>query len=141
MDGKSAKRVDSFIWHPRVAVESNIFVHFLRELKTPKRHFEINWPLDTTLFILLFLGSKKIFFSHPINSSWNGYPHSILITISKLISKGAVLFLWVIQKPCWRKLTFFGTPSPQWVRRLQKRNFGSWISPDFVVLVNSLGFK
>ena len=29
----------------------------------------------------------------------------------------------------------------QWVRRVQKRNFGSWISPDFVVLVNSLGFK
>ena len=26
--------------------------------------------------------------------------------LSKLISKGAVLFLWVIQKPCWRKLTF-----------------------------------
>ena len=24
----------------------------------------------------------------------------------------------------------------QWVRRLQKRNLGSWISPDFVVLVN-----
>ena len=30
---------------------------------------------------------------------------------------------------------------PQWVRRVQKRNFGSWISLDFVVLVNSLGFK
>ena len=29
----------------------------------------------------------------------------------------------------------------QWVRRVQKRNFGSWISLDFVVLVNSLGFK
>ena len=28
----------------------------------------------------------------------------------------------------------------KWVRRLQKRNFGSWIL-DFVVLVNSLGFK
>ena len=22
-----------------------VFVHFLEELKTPKRHFEINWPL------------------------------------------------------------------------------------------------
>ena len=30
---------------------------------------------------------------------------------------------------------------PQWVRRLQKRNFGSWILLNFVVLVNSLGFK
>ena len=30
---------------------------------------------------------------------------------------------------------------PQLVRRLQKRNFGSWISLDFVVLVNCLGFK
>ena len=29
----------------------------------------------------------------------------------------------------------------QWVRRVQKRNFGPWISSDFVVLVNSLGFK
>ena len=29
----------------------------------------------------------------------------------------------------------------QWVRQVEKRNFGSWISPDFVVLVNSLGFK
>ena len=31
--------------------------------------------------------------------------------------------------------------SSQWVRRVQRRNFGSWISLDFVVLVNSLGFK
>ena len=29
----------------------------------------------------------------------------------------------------------------QWVRRLQKRIFESWISPDFVDPVNSLGFK
>ena len=29
----------------------------------------------------------------------------------------------------------------QWVRQLQKRNFGSWISPDFVGRVSSLGFK
>ncbi len=32
-------------------------------------------------------------------------------------------------------------PGAQWVRRLQKRNFGSWISLDFVVLENSLSFK
>ena len=35
----------------------------------------------------------------------------------------------------------FHGPLAQWVRRLQKRNFGSSISPDFIVLVNSLGFK
>ena len=26
-----------------------VFVRFLKELKTPKRHFEINWPLSSTL--------------------------------------------------------------------------------------------
>ena len=28
------------------------FVHFLEELKTTKRHFEINWPLKTNIKIL-----------------------------------------------------------------------------------------
>ena len=28
-----------------------VFVHFLGELKTPKRHFEINWPLVDMLHI------------------------------------------------------------------------------------------
>ena len=31
--------------------------------------------------------------------------------------------------------------STQWVKRVQKRNFGSWISLGFLVLVNSLGFE
>ena len=29
----------------------------------------------------------------------------------------------------------------QWIRRVQKRNFGSWISLVYVVLLNSQGFK
>ena len=29
-----------------------VFVHFLGELKIPKRHFEINWPLDSKELIL-----------------------------------------------------------------------------------------
>ena len=32
---------------PYVVVKSNFFVHFLGELKILKRHFEINWPLET----------------------------------------------------------------------------------------------
>ena len=36
---------------------------------------------------------------------------------------------------------FYRAIRTQWVRQLQKRNFGSWMSPDFVVLVNSLGFN
>ena len=28
-----------------IVVESNFLVRFLEEFKTPKRHFEINWPL------------------------------------------------------------------------------------------------
>ena len=35
-----------------------VFVRFLGELKTPKRHFEINWPLDT------YLLSKSIHIGH-----------------------------------------------------------------------------
>ena len=27
-----------------------VFVRFLEELKTPKRHFEINWPFCTVLY-------------------------------------------------------------------------------------------
>ena len=30
-----------------IVVKSNFFVRFLEELKTTKRHFEINWPLVT----------------------------------------------------------------------------------------------
>ena len=30
-----------------IVVKSNIFIRFLGELKVPKRHFEINWPLET----------------------------------------------------------------------------------------------
>ena len=37
-----------------------VFVHFLGELKTPKRHFEINWPL----------GDYRIWWRMPI-------PHSV----------------------------------------------------------------
>ena len=29
-----------------MVVKSNIFVRFLGELKIPKRHFEIDWPLQ-----------------------------------------------------------------------------------------------
>ena len=29
-----------------IVVNSNFFVHFLGELKIPKRNFKINWPLD-----------------------------------------------------------------------------------------------
>ena len=28
-----------------IVVKSDFYVRFLRELKIPKRHFEINWPL------------------------------------------------------------------------------------------------
>ena len=36
-----------------IVVKSNFFVQFLGELKIPKRHFEINWPLASE-FICLF---------------------------------------------------------------------------------------
>ena len=38
-----------FIWP--LVVKSNFFVHFLGELKIPKRHFEINWSLSYTTFL------------------------------------------------------------------------------------------
>ena len=36
-----------------IVVKSNFFVCFLGELKIPKRHFEINWPLATAAYIFL----------------------------------------------------------------------------------------
>ena len=40
----------------RLVVKSNFFVHFLGELKIPKRHLEIKWPL----FILPFFLSAQL---------------------------------------------------------------------------------
>ena len=34
-----------------VVVESNFFVRFLKELRIPKRPFEINWPLAVESYI------------------------------------------------------------------------------------------
>ena len=38
-------RTDKMPAWGNIAVESNFFFRFLGELKMPKRHFEINWPL------------------------------------------------------------------------------------------------
>ena len=35
------------IWST-IVVKSNFFIRFMGELKIPKRHFEINWPLGKT---------------------------------------------------------------------------------------------
>ena len=32
-----------------IEVKSNLFVRFLEEIDDPKNHFEINWPLVTTI--------------------------------------------------------------------------------------------
>ena len=40
----SPKKQMKTSWHSR---KSNGFIRFLAELKTPKRHFKINWPLVT----------------------------------------------------------------------------------------------
>ena len=41
-----------------IVVKSNFFVHFLGELKIPKRHFEINWPLESYDCLLLWAFEK-----------------------------------------------------------------------------------
>ena len=38
-----------------------VFVRFLGELKTPKRHFEINWPVVTSLEKYIPLNSCPLF--------------------------------------------------------------------------------
>ena len=52
-----------------------------------------------------------------------------------------VQIIQVLPIPKFERLLKFEVDMTQWVRRVQKRNFGSWISLDFVVLVNYLGFK
>ena len=65
------------------------------------------------------------------------------------ISLGAIFILrktvsgWVVEKMAIFPY-FMQWKCPyvaQWVRRVQKRNLLSWISPDFIVLVNYLGFE
>jgi hypothetical protein len=50
-----------------------------------------------------------------------------------------IFIVFLKQFNCMKNEFFVWTS--QWVRWVQKRNFESWISLDFVVLVNSLGFK
>ena len=42
----SQKRNENNSTRGTIVVKSNFFVRFFGELKIPKRHFEINWPLE-----------------------------------------------------------------------------------------------
>ena len=49
-----------------------VFVRFLGELKTPKRHFEINWPLERKLFFLI---KSKMRLHKMLTAIWVIVPH------------------------------------------------------------------
>ena len=51
-----------------VVVKSNFFVHFLGELKIPKKHFKINWPLYHWLLFWLDDGIMVLMESYDPNS-------------------------------------------------------------------------
>ena len=44
-----------------IVVESNFLVRFLEEFKTPKRHFEINWPLPYYVSMSVCGNTKKMY--------------------------------------------------------------------------------
>ena len=52
-----------------IIVKSNFFIRFLGELKIPKRHFEINWPLAKAAALLYNHIEGKI--------AWSLPPHNV----------------------------------------------------------------
>ena len=44
-----------------IVVGSNFFLHFLEELKIPKRHFEINWHLAMSIWMKIKIRRKEKF--------------------------------------------------------------------------------
>ena len=60
-----------------------VFVHFLGELKTSKRHFEINWPLKTSFC-----------YSWKKSLNWQNIFHFILLKVKlfKMSWKDTILF-------------------------------------------------
>ena len=74
--------------------KSNFFVHFLGELKIPKRHFKIYWPLDRAKKVLLYFalfyfadGSSKS--HHRISIFWILFMYFIHYVIQP------IFFTWI----------------------------------------------
>ena len=79
----------------------------------------------------------KITFFHPTGDEGRQYASEPSQFFEYMLSK----LFYTISPMVGSFLKFSCLCPAQWVRRVQKRNFGSWISLDFVVLVNFLGFK
>ena len=62
----SPKNENNSTWGT-IVVKSTFFVRFLGELKIPKRHFEINWPLPSELFYRFNIIFNEIISSHCID--------------------------------------------------------------------------
>ena len=103
-----SQKTNEKIWLYYYGTSSRIvFVNFLGELKPPKRHFEINWPLCTSFWenASFSFGYRVVFLSTvAINRKvWDTYDYTLKMLKEIMSSKKELKLFWRIS------VSHFGT--------------------------------
>ena len=95
-DVSSKKWTNEFYFTMKPQVDLFLFV-FWRKLKTPKRHFEIKWPLRILFLLLSHLVLNRLLqMLHPVRNCWNLRSPHLQLAISRLLCRKLLIVNLVI---------------------------------------------
>ena len=98
-------------WDTIVVKRNNFFVRFLGELKIPKRHFEINWPLIRNFLDAAQLFTRSNLFTvYQVNWHVGHGKWFTIALISRSLNSSLTVCRYVAKRPDTRNLTWLIKP-------------------------------